>query len=129
MRGRIWAMWITQTLEGLMCILMGAVTYGQYHNPHTSPDGMVRPPCDRAIAHRGCRHAAAAAAVAAATSAAAVAHACLASRMPQVPGTWTTTVASMSNGVIIPTEVRRRGTPSVGCARPRHGRLQTVGGV
>merc|ERR1719502_2570478 len=27
-RGRIWAMWITQTIEGLFCILMGLVTVG-----------------------------------------------------------------------------------------------------
>merc|ERR1711998_718376 len=28
MRGRIWAMWITQVVEGFFCILMGVVTLG-----------------------------------------------------------------------------------------------------
>jgi len=32
MRGRIWAMWVTQTLEGLMCIILGLITIN-YPNP------------------------------------------------------------------------------------------------
>jgi NNP family nitrate/nitrite transporter-like MFS transporter len=28
MRGRIWAMWIVQTIEGLLCIALGAITVG-----------------------------------------------------------------------------------------------------
>jgi len=32
MRGRIWAMWVVQTLEGMMCIIMGLITI-KYPNP------------------------------------------------------------------------------------------------
>ena len=28
MRGRIWALWVWQTIEGLLCIAMGLVTLG-----------------------------------------------------------------------------------------------------
>jgi len=36
MRGRIWACWAVQTIEGVMCILMGAVTLG-YDAPWKTP--------------------------------------------------------------------------------------------
>merc|ERR1719261_1571479 len=38
MRGRIWGMWIIQTLEGLMCICMGLVTISM-PNPDEFPKG------------------------------------------------------------------------------------------
>ena len=38
LRGRLWACWIVQTLEGVMCIILGAVTLG-YDAPHSSSVG------------------------------------------------------------------------------------------
>ena len=38
MRGRIWALWFFQTLEGILCILMGLVTTG-----HVAPDFTTSP--------------------------------------------------------------------------------------
>merc|ERR1719163_1679530 len=36
MRGRLWAMWIVQSLEGVMCILMASMTLGM-DSPHDQP--------------------------------------------------------------------------------------------
>jgi NNP family nitrate/nitrite transporter-like MFS transporter len=43
MRGRIWAMWICQTLEGVMCIMMGLVTL-DYPCPDDFPVGTPKIP-------------------------------------------------------------------------------------
>merc|ERR1719502_1403416 len=40
MRGRIWAMWVVQTLEGVMCIVLGLVTIN-YPNPANSGGAKV----------------------------------------------------------------------------------------
>ena len=38
LRGRLWATWAVQTLEGVFCILLGVVTLG-FHAPHESSVG------------------------------------------------------------------------------------------
>eukprot|EP00308_Calcidiscus_leptoporus_P021529 CAMPEP_0119351322 /NCGR_PEP_ID=MMETSP1334-20130426/619_1 /TAXON_ID=127549 /ORGANISM="Calcidiscus leptoporus, Strain RCC1130" /LENGTH=623 /DNA_ID=CAMNT_0007364095 /DNA_START=49 /DNA_END=1920 /DNA_ORIENTATION=- len=38
MRGRLWAMWIVQVIEGTFCIIMGVVTR-DYDSPDGNPDG------------------------------------------------------------------------------------------
>jgi len=41
MRGRVWALWIFQTLEGVLCIIMGLVTMGYAAPDFTAPKDVL----------------------------------------------------------------------------------------